>query len=501
MQSKGQYLTAFVLAGLMVMATASRANNVSVTNITLTGTDTGYTHVQCDVSWNNAWKASWTPQDSTTVTNWDAAWVFVKYRVTPNGAWQHASLSTNRADHVVPAGAALDVGLTGNKGVGVFLYRSAEGNGTWTNTVKLRWVYAQDGISRTTPVDVCVHAIEMVYVPKGSFYAGDGAADAGICNFENGKGTNALQITSEGALTLGGGAVGSLGNNNASGAIGPADDFNDVTSQALPAAFPKGYNAFYCMKYEVSQGQYAAFLNQLTPAQAGNRYPNDLNQARFTISSNANVYAANAPERACNWLSWPDNAAYSDWAGLRPMTELEFEKACRGAAAPLAREYACGLADTPTAITNFFSTDGSGVETALPATANINVLGLTPGGPVRCGIFATASSGRAASGATYWGIMEMSGNLWEIAITVGHATGRAFTGVTGDGTLDAAGNADVSLWPSSSASQAYGCGIRGGQFGTSLDHSRTSGRRLAAYSLEIMGRISSVGCRAVRTAP
>ncbi len=33
---------------------------------------------------------------------------------------------------------------------------------------------------------------------------------------------------------------------------------------------------------------------------------------------------------ACDYLSWMDLCAYADWAGLRPMTELELEKACRG---------------------------------------------------------------------------------------------------------------------------------------------------------------------------
>ena len=29
-------------------------------------------------------------------------------------------------------------------------------------------------------------------------------------------------------------------------------------------------------------------------------------------------------------ISWSDMSAYLDWSGLRPMTELEYEKACRG---------------------------------------------------------------------------------------------------------------------------------------------------------------------------
>ena len=34
-------------------------------------------------------------------------------------------------------------------------------------------------------------------------------------------------------------------------------------------------------------------------------------------------------DRACNFLNWNDLAAYLQWAALRPMTELEFEKICR----------------------------------------------------------------------------------------------------------------------------------------------------------------------------
>ena len=44
----------------------------------------------------------------------------------------------------------------------------------------------------------------------------------------------------------------------------------------------------------------------------------------------------------CNFLSWMDLAAYLDWAALRPMTELEFEKICRGPNPPIAGEYVWG---------------------------------------------------------------------------------------------------------------------------------------------------------------
>ncbi len=49
--------------------------------------------------------------------------------------------------------------------------------------------------------------------------------------------------------------------------VAGVDDFNDATARSLPAAFPKGYAAFYIMKYEISQEQYVGFLNKLTQTQ------------------------------------------------------------------------------------------------------------------------------------------------------------------------------------------------------------------------------------------
>jgi len=39
-------------------------------------------------------------------------------------------------------------------------------------------------------------------------------------------------------------------------------------SGKLPVEFPKGYAAFYCMKYEINQGQYGDFFSQLTLSRA-----------------------------------------------------------------------------------------------------------------------------------------------------------------------------------------------------------------------------------------
>jgi formylglycine-generating enzyme required for sulfatase activity len=492
-------LTLAAGCALLTVHSTVRANNVQVSNIALADSDTGYTHITCDVGWDNSWRVSWTETTpSITVTNWDAAWVFVKFRVATNNApWQHASLSTNKASHSAPADATISVGLSTNSvgthfGCGVFLYRSAEGSGSWSSSLKLRWEHALDGVSKTDKVDVSVQAIEMVYVPQGPFYVGDGTMNniqGQFCSANNH--TTPLQITSEGALTLGGGGAGSLGNNNAAG-MATADDFTDGVSQTLPSAYPKGYNGFYCMKYEISQGQYTAFLNILTSGQATTRYPGKNGNVRHTISGSYPNFTNTAPDRACNYLSWPDVAAYADWAGLRPMTELEFEKACRGPLTPVVDEFAWGNTTlTPTtAIVN----DGTGLDTATGG--NCNYQSCVPDGPYRVGIYATAASDRTASGASYWGIMEMSGNLFERSVTVGNVNGRAFTGAVGDGKLNATGDADAANWPGTSANGAGFCGGRWSSITLGL---RVSGRSSAAAVNS--SRADTYGGRVVRSAP
>jgi len=496
------------------------ANNLRVTNVVMSAGDVGYTYVQFNVSWDNSWKASWMETGVTpniTLTNWDAAWIFVKYRFQ-GGDWQHASLSTTNNEHLAPIGSVINVGISTNSGgtnfgCGAYLYRSAEGSGSWTNLgVKLRWNYSQDGVATTARVDVSVHAIEMVYVPQGSFKVGSSGAESG--SFAAGPWVSGaatpFTITNEAALIITNDVAGlwgtSASGNNSIGSTG-----------VLAAAYPKGYNAFYCMKYEISQGQWVSFFNMLTTSQ-NQRKSNDLNVGRditggtynnqgkgTQLETNRNTVAwaggvadatCTSPDRACNFLSWADGAAYADWAGLRPMSELEFEKACRGPLTPVANEYAWG-STVVNAVTGFAGgADGSGTETALPANANccFNNIG-TVLGPVRCGIFATPVSARADAGATYWGIMEMSGNVWERPVTVADA-GRAFTGTVGDGKLDATtGNANADFWPGTSAS---GAGFRGGIWNASADYLRASDRH---YAANVIGnRDYTAGFRAVRPA-
>ena len=57
-----------------------KANNIQVSSGTLTGQNTSgnYTFVQFNLGWDNSWRDN---------VNWDAAWIFVKYKATYDTTW------------------------------------------------------------------------------------------------------------------------------------------------------------------------------------------------------------------------------------------------------------------------------------------------------------------------------------------------------------------------------------------------------------------------------
>ena len=469
----------WALVASLLLNQEAGANNIVVTNVALHNHNAGgqYVEVGFNISWDNSWR--------TTDGNWDAAWVFVKVR--PVGSnWQHATLSANSGEHTPAAGSAISAVSDGK---GVFIYRSAPGTGAVSYAyTKLRWNYGTDGYSfaQGESVAISVHAIEMVYVPQGAFYLGSTGTETAHFYKPDGTAqtTNAYVVASEDEITVGtspGNLYYSATGGNYGDGLGPISN-----------AFPKGYAAFYCMKYEISQGQYASFLNKLTATQDGNRFPNQNGNYRHTITGTTTNRTTTTPDRACNYLSWADGAAYADWAGLRPMTELEFEKACRGPALPFANEYAWG--DTTISATTGLTGDGMPQETAN--NGNCNYSSCSPDGPYRCGIYATASSTRQQAGASYYGIMEMSGNLWERPVTVGNLTGRKFKGTHGNGVLTAAGDADVPDWPGTGAT---GAGLRGGSWYDSSAIPGVSARFGAAVTYAV--RDNALGFRCVRVFP
>jgi len=497
MKTKNLLKAVFLYSLLMFVSCSTLANNISVTNFSLMGQNIAnhYTMVKFDISWENSWRTSSVPN------NWDAAWVFVKYRIG-SGAWQHAWL--NNTGHLNPAGCTITTGLldpalpfntTTNPGLGAFIYRDANGTGTFSKTgVQLRWNYGANGVNDNAIVDIRIYAIEHVYIPQGSFYAGSGGYYEGCTFYKYPTVTNPYQITGEDPIP-----VGTVANYLCYNTPGGGDLLGPI-----PSAFPKGFNAFYCMKYEISQQEYVDFLNNLSTSQASNRHePSYGNGYRYGITVSGGIYNTTKPFVACNYLSWPDLMAYLDWSGLRPMTELEFEKSCRGTLSPVPYEYAWGTAgvalleytlnntgaNNENIATNYSSTVGNSANWETVRSTGIN-------GPLRVGIFAgnINNTGRISSGATYYGIMEMSGNLWERTVVVGSATGRAFTNTYGNGLLDVNGNHNVSTWPGTT-----GTGVRGGSWNWLEDFSRVSDRSSWYYLNDT--RAPDSGGRGVRLAP
>ncbi len=511
-----------------------KANNVSISAVTVPDN----LHVQFNISWDNSWY---------TATNWDAVWIFVKSQdCAGTTTWDHVGMSTTPADHTVSGGTGLYVEVSSD-GKGVFVRRNSNGSGTQSGTINLKFSGA---IAAFATANFHVFGIEMVWVPSAAFQLGDGSTNnvAGASskyNFGTANTTAAYSIGSEGAI-----AAGTMRNTKGATSCNTTNDWDVGYNQLLAdntggAGFPKGFAAFYCMKYEISQQQYAAFLNDLSLAQQGGRTAVPPSTAAGTFALTGGAVAVNrnsiviktaatatttavydndlnnngaygdGGDIACNYLSWNDLKAYLDWSALRPMTELEYEKACRGTNAPTVMEYPWSSTTLTVASSAAMSNGGLSNEASTATGNGLCTFGAGGTGPLRCGFAATGVSTRTDAGGAYYGSMEMGGNVWEQAINAGwrwytvgcsgtatdYPTGGViYTGVLGNGALDASGDADATNWGSSRYTI-----IKGGSWNTSsaaagLQQAQISDRtqifNLGAYLNN--SRSSEVGGRGVR---
>ena len=173
-----------------------------------------------------------------------------------------------------------------------------------------------------------------------------------------------------------------------------------------------------------------------------------------------------------------DGLAYADWSGLRPMTELEFEKICRGSGnQPVNGEFAWGTTYSKNAVQVNGTESDREYITENGANSYCIEGGFQPQFPLDAGIFADLGKSRELSGATYYGVLEMSGNLHESCISIGNIYGRAFTYRNGDGRLAADGFTDESNWPKS---DGIGSGFRGGCLAEEWNHMAISDRAFAS---------------------
>jgi len=492
-----------VVVLLALFGALMQANNLQITNLSVNWANQTVTF---NISWENGWRLTIPP------ANWDAAWVFVKFRQCNaiGDPWTHGQISTNLADHTFPTqlepvlsdGSASGIDPAPDN-LGVMLRHTATGTfatvGPYTVTLRVT------NLPTSGSYDIAVFGIEMVFIPEGAYTLGTlagshssstGAAYAFDQNGNNGDPHVPYTITSENAISLRWAGSGNTGIN-------------------VPAAFPKGYKAFHVMKYEISQGQYADFLNTLPSNTSTFRYPGNFGNNRNRLQSGGpypNEYRSDRPDRAQNFLSWHDLCAYLDWAALRPITEMEYEKICRGPGAS-SGEYAWGSTNITAGTTiGIVPEDGTEVFTNPNANCTYDNITYTGGdggrGPVRVGIHAKVGSpSREASGATYYGVLDMSGNVWEMVVMVSDPSGAVgaptYDGKRGDGVLDwATGQANESTWP---VGNPAGFGLRGGSWSEASSAQRVSSRWCSRPGHTCMGgtrnpdvRSNDIGGRGAR---
>jgi hypothetical protein len=462
-------------------------NNLFLENVSIVDIDTNNNtaSIEFDISWDNSWRAISDAQTDHSSTNWDATWVFAKYSVS-SGDWNHCTLATS--GHSAPTGSVIEnpSASTDNRQTGVFIYRNTSGSGSnnWDN-VKIKWNYGTDGVADNASVEIRIFGIEMCFVPEDSYYLGDAVSFKST--FEDTDDNPVLINTTEKTVRQD-------GTNSQSGDAtlqsgikvdGDGGICTTGTGTIDNPDYPTGYKAFYCMKYEITQEQYVDFLNTITSSQAETHYRTG--SYRHTISGSHPNFTCTRPDRACNYIFLVDGMAYLDWAGLRPMTELEYEKACRGTLSVVAGEYAWGTTGIVSDNSLIISGTEDGTETITTDVSsgacvyghNAHSGGDGGLGPLRVGIFAESGTNRVSSGATFYGIMEM--------------------GTHGDGSIGSNGYANISDWPGYSSGHntgTSGSGCRGGSWYFDTIFFSTSNRYSAAYTAPTT---SHTGFRGVRS--
>jgi len=263
---------------IIMFAATAFANNVDVYNVSLQGANT--TNDTVDIKFDLAQDNVMTPgTDANAADFYDRIWIFGKYSTDSGTTWNHATLTT---------GGSI---TTYASGVGI----SADGMGAFcspgTNQT-VRWDYGADSVADDDTAQIRLFAIEMVLIPAGPFYAGDNKGGSG-----GSTGTILDKTDDDVALISTTGNViystdtsyddAQFGNSGAGIYVDGDGGISKTaaTETDMNANFPTGYGAFYIMKYEISQKQYADFLNTLTQAQQNTRVA-----ATITGEDVANMY-------------------------------------------------------------------------------------------------------------------------------------------------------------------------------------------------------------------
>jgi hypothetical protein len=413
----GQWTTtASFVTGEMAAAFPSPVNSLSVTGVTLAEPTAAGVNVSFILRENNV-STGTTPNGANYNT---ADWIFVKFstQAGADGTWNHATLTGG----TVGGGGAITP-ASDNKGV--FLDHTSVFP-LWQSPVTVRWNYGADGVAGGDAI-VKVFAISMVKVPQGQFvYNGGGIGGSLYNNYGNGSQSNVLSATDR-------------------------PDGADV-------GWPSGYNSFYIMRYELTQGQYADFLNTVHSATAAVRFAPEITNGHIMAYNAGSAYGwrYSAKDRfaAKNYLSTTDAWSYLSWAALRPVTEMEFEKACRDTGGD-ARAYPWG-ATAPDAVT-YEPPNESGTHARNYMNYNSGAVSpkVLDGGRYLSGdVYRTPEQ----TGASPYGIADLAGNVFE------HVINCSYTSIPENGNGTALWPA---AWPAPDSDQK---GVRGGNmyYGGSL---------------------------------
>ena len=457
---------------MLFSATSLFASNLRIAGGKVSNFLAGATEISFTISQENTFSTNTYTCSTDTVK--DCAWIFVKYSTNSEaGPWNHCTITGASAGDA--AGATIQ-SVSDSKGAFIF---SNGNNRYWeSNNVKVRWNYVTDGFSvfPSSGVKFRVMGIEMVYISTGPFtYDAGGSANTYNSSYNNfGAGSQVIV----GAIT-------------------------DVPT-GCSTDWPNGYRAFYIAKYEVSQKQYADFLNTIDPnGTSGTTYYDSAryNQAEYFLTRDISrpigdrYYVTGGHDTlACNYTLWSDVIAYASWSGLRPMTEMEFERAARGC--NNANKYPWGntepdistldIKSSSTYTTSFtcclyFQNGSLGVSFADgPAPVGLYLSGLNISGLPQ---YRTPEQ----TGASPYGIADLGGNLREITITCPSLT----TPINGNGTLTV-----PTSWPLSGAA---GVGDRGGSWMDWITQMKVSDRSQVNWYYVTRNYFDRSGIRPART--
>jgi hypothetical protein len=394
-------------------AVAARADALKIENVAAAPRDANTAAVTFDIAWSNSWRLG---------SFHDAVWVFFKIKADDKADWQPVKLAADKP--VNPTGYGLEKDGTplefvvpdGADGyVGMFVRRATTGRGpVAARRVTAVWDLAagpgQKSDVRKVQVQAC--GIEMAYVAAGPYYLGSSGPERDRFYMmpadDPARPSTRRQlygnvVSADEGVQYPLSSADAVPTGRRKGQLWAAG-MTPEDGGAIPAAFPNGYAAFYCAKTPyITQGQYTGFLNTLTASQAKARYHAGIHGRviRRAGETPSAAFSAANPHAKSSGLSWTDGAAYAAWAGLRPMTELEYEKAIRG---PLA-------------------------------------------------------SGPNDASLSFWGLADVNyGGTYERPVSAGSAAGRAFAGTHGRGTP-----APPADWPRDASGIVYrgGFGPRG----------------------------------------